>query len=320
MHVDARLRNRSGAIAFMYHSVADEDLAEWIDPDNHVPAEIFAEQMAYLAAHRLVVSLDQLLLTMARGERVEDGTVVLTFDDGYLDNLTVAAPILARHQLPATLFLPSGYIDRGETQWVDQAYTAFRRRRARRLEWGADTVTRFDLDDPAEEERAYRTVCNDLLKARREPRRRMLDTLFEQLDPEAKPPRLSMNWDDVRRLLDTWEGFSLGGHTAEHTDVSDVPEDFAREEIQSGAERILAETGTRPRHFSFCYSRSTEPMRRFMPEAGFEAAFGACTHEPAINIGADLFDLPRVEPPRTMEGYERAASAINGGIWRRLAR
>src|SRR6202008_4899171 len=53
------------------------------------------------------------------------GTVCITFDDGYLDNLTVAAPILEKHGLPATLFLATGYIERAETQWSDRLYWAF---------------------------------------------------------------------------------------------------------------------------------------------------------------------------------------------------
>ena len=43
----------------------------------------------------------------------------ITFDDGYRDNLTVAAPILEKYRLPATLFLATGYVERGETQWSD---------------------------------------------------------------------------------------------------------------------------------------------------------------------------------------------------------
>lgn len=320
MGLDARLRGRSGAVVFMYHSVADEATAAWIDPENHVPAEVFAEQMAWLAAHRNVVSLEALVGTLARGERVEDGTVVLTFDDGYLDNLLIAAPILARYRLPATIFLPSAYIDRGETQWVDQAYTAFQRRRRDRLKWGDSASEAFMLDKRADQDRAYRLVCADLLRAGPEHRRQLLDSLLERLDAEVAPPRLTMNWEEVRSLLGAWAGFSLGGHTAEHTDVTAISEDDARTEIELGAARIAAETGARPRFFSFCYSRSTAPIRRFLPEAGFEAAFGACTLEPAVNLGADLFDLPRIEPPRSMEGYELLSSAINGGIWRRLAR
>jgi peptidoglycan/xylan/chitin deacetylase (PgdA/CDA1 family) len=322
MHLDARLRGRSGAVAFMYHSVADDDTAQWIDPRSHVPATVFAQQMAWLAANRTVVSLQQLVEWLRSGEAVPDGTVVLTFDDGYLDNLTVAAPILARYGLPATLFLPSGYIDRGETQWVDQVYTAFKRRRSRWLDFqdfGDVAAAQFDLDDPAGRHQAYLSICGLFIKEGYDSRCRMLGRLREQLDPDVEPPRLGMDWNDVRSLLATWEGFSIGGHTAEHTDVSAVSDAVARREIEHGAARIADETNERPRYFSFCYSRTTEAASRLLSEAGFEAAFGQCSIEPAIKPGSDLFNLPRVEAPCRLTGYDLAASAINGGIWRRLA-
>jgi peptidoglycan/xylan/chitin deacetylase (PgdA/CDA1 family) len=44
-------------------------------------------------------------------------TLVVTFDDGYLSNLTLAAPILARLGVPGTLFVPSDYVSGGPMEW-----------------------------------------------------------------------------------------------------------------------------------------------------------------------------------------------------------
>ena len=320
MRLEAWLNNRRGAIAFMYHSVADASSSAWIDPRNHVPRDVFAQQMRFLAEHRTVISLDELVARIQSGEPVDDGTVVLTFDDGYLDNLTVAAPILAEYGLPATVFLPTGYIDRGETQWVDQAYSAFRFRTARRLEWGTEPVQRFDLEQFSERERAYRLICDALLISGAEDRRWLLDTLCERLQPRSLPPRLSMNWDDVRKFLEVWPGFSVGGHTVEHTDITRLTVETALQEIRLGLGRIDEELGVKSVHFSFCYGRSCEPVRRLLPSIGLAAAFGDCSRQPAINAAtSDRFNLPRVEPPSIIDGYDLASSPTNGGLWRRLA-
>lgn len=320
MGLEAKLRNRGGAVALMYHSVADSTASPWIDPRNHVPAEVFEQQMNYLADHRNVIPLERLVATVTQGGRIEDGTVVITFDDGYLDNLTVAAPILAELGLPATVFLPTGYIDRGETQWVDQAYSAFKFRSASHLEWGSDPVKRFHLEAVVERQEAYRQVCDDLLASRADNRRRLLDILNECLQPRSLPPRLGMNWDEVRRLTETWDGFTVGGHTVEHTDVTRISAQEALDEIREGVGRIEDEIGVRPRFFSFCYGRTCEAVRSLLPSVGLEAAFGACSHHPAIHPPAsDVFDLPRVEPPATIESYDVASSSMNGGFWRRLA-
>lgn len=120
MGLSSRRDRAHGAVILMYHSVADATTNEWIDPANHVPAHVFERQMEFLSAERVVMSLDDLVRALRNNQSLRPGSTIVTFDDGYLDNLTVAAPVQERFRLAATIFLPTGYIDRGENQWVEQ--------------------------------------------------------------------------------------------------------------------------------------------------------------------------------------------------------
>jgi len=104
-------------VILTYHSIA-----EGASPLK-IPPLLFAEQMAWLAANAKVISLRDFLSQGSRpaGERC----VVLTFDDGYADFHQHAAPVLLRLQLPATVFLPTGYVGRsnawpGQPAWVKE--------------------------------------------------------------------------------------------------------------------------------------------------------------------------------------------------------
>ena len=90
----------------MYHKVNEVD-----GNPVTVPPGLFDEQMAQLGELRYrPVSLDDVLAYYVRGVPLPVGAVLITFDDGYLDNLEVAVPILERYRYPAVLFVPIGYL------------------------------------------------------------------------------------------------------------------------------------------------------------------------------------------------------------------
>jgi peptidoglycan/xylan/chitin deacetylase (PgdA/CDA1 family) len=123
----ASMRAVSGATILLYHSVPGARVAEWIDPANSMPPDLFEAQMRYLSRRRRVISMDELVEAIAAHRKLVLGTVVITFDDGYRDNLEVAAPILERYRLPATLYLATGAISEGRL-WIDELYAMFCRR------------------------------------------------------------------------------------------------------------------------------------------------------------------------------------------------
>jgi peptidoglycan/xylan/chitin deacetylase (PgdA/CDA1 family) len=91
----------------MYHKINDR-------PGNalSVPVSVFDEQMAFLreTGYR-VVSLDTVLDHFAAGVPLPPRALLITFDDGYRDNLENAVPVLQRYAYPAVVFVPIGYLD-----------------------------------------------------------------------------------------------------------------------------------------------------------------------------------------------------------------
>jgi peptidoglycan/xylan/chitin deacetylase (PgdA/CDA1 family) len=91
----------------MYHKVND------LRPNpTTIPTGVFAEQMELLGELGYVpVSLDRVRDHYVEGALLPRGAVLITFDDGYRDNLENALPILQRHGYPAVVFIPIGFLD-----------------------------------------------------------------------------------------------------------------------------------------------------------------------------------------------------------------
>lgn len=103
----ARLRSTfsPGLRILMYHRVARLAAYDQLT----VSPERFDQQMRELAAHK-VVSLEAGLQALRAGP-LREPLFAVTFDDGYLDNLTEALPILERHRIPATIFVTTQFCD-----------------------------------------------------------------------------------------------------------------------------------------------------------------------------------------------------------------
>ncbi len=100
-------RLTQGTTIVMYHAIGQEGE----QPGRLVlPRSSFERQMRSLARRRPVLALDDLVEDRRSNRLPPAKAVAITFDDGYLDNLTLAAPILARLGLPATIFLVTSRI------------------------------------------------------------------------------------------------------------------------------------------------------------------------------------------------------------------
>ncbi|MFT4703724.1 MAG: peptidoglycan/xylan/chitin deacetylase (PgdA/CDA1 family) [Bradymonadia bacterium] len=111
--LSARLwKDRAVIIAF--HSIRDDAESPII-----CGVDLYHRFLDFFAAEFDVVSLEVLLDLLEEGACI-DGKLVITFDDGYLDNATVAAPALKARGLPATFFVASDFVGSEHQTWWDQ--------------------------------------------------------------------------------------------------------------------------------------------------------------------------------------------------------
>jgi peptidoglycan/xylan/chitin deacetylase (PgdA/CDA1 family) len=289
----------TGAIILMYHSVADAETADSVDPAHRLPPPLFERQMAFLSGHRRVVPLSQLVEQVASGTPPAAGTVCITFDDGYLDNFTMAAPILDRYKLPATLFLATGYVERGEAQWADTLHWLLARRSSDRLSLPSIGLVEADLASRARRAAVRRLLHGHLLVSTLDERTRLLSEIQQQLAPAGRLPRLTLNWDEVRQLRSRFPLFEIGGHTRDHVDLRTHVGAAAQAEIAGCAEDLRRELGPGPRHFSFPYARWCAETRDKVRAMGWKSAVGMGS---GLRIGpaSDRFAMPRLESPVSM--------------------
>lgn len=103
------------SLILIYHRISN--VTKELDPYSiTVSPENFSEHLNILKSYFNVISLPELLLRIKNKELFKK-SIVITFDDGYVDNLAFAKPFLEKHQFPATFFITTGYL--GKIFWWD---------------------------------------------------------------------------------------------------------------------------------------------------------------------------------------------------------
>jgi peptidoglycan/xylan/chitin deacetylase (PgdA/CDA1 family) len=134
----------------MYHSISDDNEST-THPYYHInttPA-VFTEQMRFLSENDYsVVDLHDLKNCFDRNNNLTRKFVVITFDDGYLDFYTNAFPILQKYHFPATVFLPTDFINENRKTFKDKeclAWAEVRELHNKGISFGSHTLSHSQL-------------------------------------------------------------------------------------------------------------------------------------------------------------------------------
>jgi len=119
----------------MYHSVAPE-IKNWAYSFLSIAPDMFEDQISTLArAGFVTISLSELYEYMSGKGRIPPKAVVLTLDDGYLDNWVYAFPILRKYGFRATIYVSTDFVDRASAARPNLADVWDGRAKREDLEW-----------------------------------------------------------------------------------------------------------------------------------------------------------------------------------------
>jgi peptidoglycan/xylan/chitin deacetylase (PgdA/CDA1 family) len=304
-------------VTLLYHRVSTRSLDPWglsVTPHN------FSQHLEVLRDYRCM-SLPQLERAIA-GNKLPRRAVVVTFDDGYADNLFNAKPLLERNGISATVFVASGYLNHLRGFWWDDLEAIFLRPGelppalslsvgGREYEWDLRGAVRYSESD-CDQHSPWRAWKSETPTARQGVYRsvyELMNNLSENERVQTVHHLLSwaglQNYEDADnralserelRALSESGLVDIGCHTISHSRLSSLSLESQCTEIR-GSKAQLEEVLERPvRSFAYPYGRAcdyTEDTVKMVSESGFACAFAA--EGGPIRRDYDLFQLPRVQ-------------------------
>ena len=293
-----------------YHRVADEH--EGLDAGvvDATPAG-FDAQMAMLRRYFSPVTIDD-AIRYAQGEPLPPNPVLVTFDDGYRDNLTVAAPILRAHDIRATFFVATNFVRERRLFWWDTlAYLATKSKR-HELVLNFPVLARFPLG-------AHRAATiRKLLRIVKDTYDLDLDAFIAEVARAA-----SVEWTPAveRQLADdnlmtrseveqlAKQGMDIGSHTRSHRFLDTLPPDRLADELRGSRIELEEWIGAPVRSVSYPVGKSIRDKPQILDavrEAGYEIGFAACGGSNHLDRRSHRFDLQRISIDRDIGSHEFA--------------
>jgi peptidoglycan/xylan/chitin deacetylase (PgdA/CDA1 family) len=224
--------------------------------------------------------------------RLPRRAVAITFDDGYLDNLIEARPLLERFDIPATVFVTTGSL--GGIFWWDELEAILLapgslpetlRLTAHEVEytWNVEPCSRSRHD-------LLLSLYNWLLPLGAGQREAAMVRLRAWVEAPTATRRLLLKAEELPRLADGGL-IEIGAHSVTHPLLPQLPREAQRREIRESKELLECLLGREIRGFAYPNGACEKTVRELVREAGF--AFGCESTSDLVRTGADRWRLPR---------------------------
>ena len=284
-------RRRSGSFAhgivLMYHRIGPDlsggGLA--VSPSH------FGEHLRALRSAFHPVSLAALVRSLGHGG-LPPRSVAITFDDGYLDNLVEAKPLLEHWNVPATVFVVSGYVGSGKRFWWDEL---------EEICLGSNLPDELELDiggrlrkwksAPEQPRDFFRGLREALGPLQGRERDEMLKQLWHLCGRMPSDFRETLSADELRQLA---KGglVEIGAHTVTHPSLTDVPSSRQVNEIRSSRLQLTEFLDQDVRLFSYPFGAYDATVASSARAA--EVSCACTTIGDAVDASTDPYRLPRL--------------------------
>jgi peptidoglycan/xylan/chitin deacetylase (PgdA/CDA1 family) len=254
----------------------DIDPSSKIEPEN-ININLFKKQLVYLKKNFEIVSIDEFCSRYSRN-KLNHREIVLTFDDGYRNNLDVLAPLMLENDVPFTVFISTNHIEQGKLFPTSVIRIAVFSSLLDSLNVSAIPGS-LPLRTQDDKELSSKKLSDYVKKNSLESVNTLVKDIVNnftindwELLRKKHSSLLPMSWDEVRKLISY--GATIGSHCEEHICChSNQNSDVVKKQIFDSKKVIEKELGITCSYFAYPNGNYTDISKEYTLEAGYLAAF-----------------------------------------------
>ncbi len=297
--VYAHFKLKDKAVVLMYHRVLPPDSDSFSHEGIIVSPATFERQLRFLKRFFHPLSLEEFRESL-EGPGFAGGACLITFDDGWQDNLAHAYPVLQRHRVPAVVFVATDYIGSDKTFWQESLtrllYAAVHADANQQSDLAHLGIDDLNCGNAQDIKQCVRNYVTRLKGTDKETIHGLMAGLRSTIGRDA-PEALNLGqdrfltWDELRELVR--HGLvRIASHAQSHTPLPVLAPDRALDELVRSKREI--ETGLQANVFACAYPNGDFDTQSVaaVKDAGYRMAF--TTQHGHVQRGDDAWLLHRI--------------------------
>lgn len=267
---------------------------------------VFEKQIEYLNRHYDIISIEEFEKRFLNNS-FSNREIVLTFDDGYANNLYIVEPILKKYNLPFTVFISTEHITTGQFFPTTVNRIIVKGAGLKRVNIPSQNIS-FSLDTENEVNFAVNSIKN-LLKTL--PLKQVRNITYDLVNNVSRDKWLvlqekfksvrPMNWDEVIELSNK-ENVTIGSHCMWHICChSNQHEKDVRKQIEISKKQIEEKLNKECKYFAYPNGAYTDFSNKVV-EYNYSMGFSAKKRK--INQNCNLSVIPRLNVVNKLDTFK----------------
>jgi len=275
---------------FLFHRVNPKKDILWEPMD----VALFEKCIQYITKKYNVVLIEDIVFSDELFSGNNYATIM--FDDGFIDNIDYAAPILDKYKCKASFYVVTDCIEKNIPTWTYILEHSFQFTKLSDINLEFDFLPedmRVSKLSTNTERLNYVSRLKPFLKKLSHENRTFVLNHVAKYYNDVEMPLLMMNWRDLSELKSA--GHYIGSHTATHGMLGTMSnKDEIKNELLSSGNAIKKNSGYFPLTISYPVGSFNDTVKKISAEVGYK--LGLAVKQKIFNpVNADLFEIPRIE-------------------------
>lgn len=290
-----------GSILFMHKVVKEHHKKPRIHlmKANEIEQGFLEKMLIYLHRKYDIISIDEMHQRLSSKIKHKKKFIVITFDDGYKDNLTLAYPVFKKLNIPFTIYITNCYPNKTAKLWWYMLEDILLENNVVAFQHESTTVT-FPSKTQKEKDSSFEKIRNIIITSSVDEQ----GQIFQQLEAsynkklQSYVEKESLNWKEINTLSKD-SLVTIGCHTMNHLGLNTLTEEVVFKEVVDSKKEIELNINYKPVHFAYPFGTKNEINQREVEILKSTQHFNTATTTRMGNIfkahNNNLHALPRIQ-------------------------